>query len=432
MKAKTLMVIAAWLVCGMVSAEEVYRMEGALVTYENVDQRYAEAICRTVSAARDACRDLGFDMPETIKISANCDAKQRVRLFNDGKDRIYLTIRSEKNLLKPGASGIYHIYGLCHEVGHLAMYRVIGDHMWMSSGGAEGWAHYMGSRIVDSVYGVHGESLWPDAYDYSADGTRRLAAQIQAGSKSGVVKGAALWMELAELIGTERLAAVFKAWSGAKVDLSDPGAALRKTLLSTNDNAQLAAWWNRAEPVVVFKRAKSGFAARTAERSELQGQPMELFHDDGRQASKKSLAGGGHAVRFKVEGDSWYLTGVRIFGSRYGSRQAPRENFHVWLCDGEFNVIADFPQAYGKFKKGNPRWVNLATKATNVPSEFIVCAGFNPTGTKGVFVGMDGKGGDNSLTGLPGKEGRVVDEGDWMIRVRMDQLKSADSLKIPK
>ena len=86
----------------------------------------------------------------------------------------------------------------------------------------------------------------------------------------------------------------------------------------------------------------------------------------------------------------------------------------------------------GKFRKGNPRWVNLATRPTNVPKEFIVCAGFNPTGTKGVFVGIDGKEGPNSMTALPGREGKAVDKGNWMIRVRLDQLKSADSLTLVK
>ncbi len=137
-------------------------------------------------------------------------------------------------------------------------------------------------------------------------------------------------------------------------------------------------------------------------------------------------------MKYKVQGDSWYLSGVRIFGSRYGHTQAPRENFHVWLCDTELNVIADFPQPYGKFKKGNPRWVNLATKPTNVPSEFIVCVGFNPTGTKGVFVGIDGKDADSSMTALPGKEGKALDKGNWMIRLRLDQLKSANSLTLVK
>ncbi|HEY4758951.1 MAG TPA: hypothetical protein VIH42_00065 [Thermoguttaceae bacterium] len=56
-----------------------------------------------------------------------------------------------------------------------------------------------------------------------------------------------------------------------------------------------------------------------------------------------------------------------------------------------------------------------------VPEEFIVCAGFNPTATKGVYVHFDGEGSGNSLTGLPGAEAEDFQEGDWMIRVKVSK-----------
>jgi len=430
--AKTALLGAVCLTCGMAQAGQLYRMDQAVVEYENCDGRYAEAICKVTSAAADVCRGMGFDMPQTIKVSVVCGGDQKVRLFNDGNDRVYLTVRSEKNLLKPADSGIHLVYGLCHEVGHLAMYRVVKEHAWMNAAGAEGWAHYAGSVIVDTVWKAHGEGLWPDAHDYSVDGTERLNAQIQGEGKNASAQGAALWKELAERIEMKKIAVVFGAWAKAKIDPADPGAALRTALLSMNNDPQVAAWWNKAEPAFVVKQPKSGFAARTAMANELQGQPMELALDDGRQAGQKSIAGGGHAVKYAVQGNGWYLTGVRIFGSRYGMPQAPREDFHVWLCDAQLNVIADFPQPYGKFNKGDPAWVDLLTKPTEVPSEFVVCVGFNPTGTKGVYVGMDGKENMGSMTALPGSEGQAMEQGNWMIRARVDQLKSADSLTLAK
>jgi len=429
---KRFVIVGAYLIFSSfaVAGEQVYRTDNAVVTYSGIGIEYAEAIAQTAGAARAiAARHCDFDMPETIKITVRSDPKQRVRLFNDGNDRLYLTVRTAKDLSKPSESGVFHIYGICHEIGHLAMYRIIRDHSWMTSDGAEGWAHYIGSRIVDGVYAQKKEELWPDKYNYLADGTARLKKQLERPNPSGLIKAVRLWIELADIVGDKGIVTVFKAFSGADVDPADPGAALRKALMTVKTDKPLDQWWNKAEPVLVFKRPKSGFVARTAEPKELAGQPMDLAHDDGRQAGKSSIAGSGHAVRFTIPGGSWYLTGVRIYGSRYGYPAPPKEDFHIWLCDSDFKTIADFPQPYEKFKRGNPRWINSTLKPTNVPNEFIVCVGFNPTGTKGVYVGYDESGSGNSFTGLAGRKGRAFNKGDWLIRVRLDQLKTADALR---
>lgn len=436
-KKKNLIVILAIFIffpafCGLVFGnEQTYRLDNVVVNYSNIESNYAEAIAKTAEAARAvAAEQFGFDMPQTIKFKVNCDLKEKVRLFNDGQDSLYLSIRQPSDLKKPAESGIFHIYGICHEVGHLAMYRIIKDHGWMTSDASEGWAHYIGSRIVDGVYEKCKGELWPDRYHYLADGTARLNNQLADPNAGGLIKAARLWKELADIVGDKGVAEVFRAWSKAQIDPADPGSALRKSLLGLNEGKSLEKWWNKAESVLVFKRSKSEFAARTAERKELAGEAFELTYDDGKQAEKKSIAGSAHAVQFEIPGKDWYLTEVKIYGSRYGYPAAPKEDFHIWLCDKDFKVIADFPQPYSKFERGNPKWVTLLLKPTNVPSQFIVCAGFNPTGTKGVFVGYDSEGSGNSFTGLPGEEKKSFSEGDWMIRVKVDQLKNADSLKL--
>lgn len=429
---KQLIIVGAYLMFSslVIAEEQIYRTDNAVVTYSDIEIKYIEALAQTSDVARAiAVRHCGFDMPQTIKITVRRDPKQRVRLFNDGDDRLYLTVRAAKDLSKPSESGVFHIYGICHEIGHLTMYRIIRDHSWLTSDGVEGWAHYLGSRIVDGVYTQKKEELWPDKYNYIADGTARLKKQLAKPNPSGLLKAVRLWIELADIVGDKGIVDVFKAWADADIDPADPGAAIRKSLLAVKTDPRLGQWWNKAEPVLVFKRPKSGFAAQTAEPKDLAGQPMDLAYDDGRQSGKSSIAGGGHAVRFKIPGDSWYLTGIRIYGARYGYPAPPKENFHIWLCDSDFKTIADFPQPYAKFKRGNPRWVSSTLKPTNVPSEFIVCIGFNPTGTKGVYVGYDESGTGNSFTGLAGREGRAFNKGDWLIRVRLDQLKTADALR---
>jgi len=175
------------------------------------------------------------------------------------------------------------------------------------------------------------------------------------------------------------------------------------------------------QDLLVLKRPKSKVAAETVEEKQLAGQSRELAHDDGRVAGRSSLAGGGHAVRFEVPGDNWYLTEVKIHGARYGYPAPPQEDFSVWLCDGDFKSIAKFSYPYAKFRTGSPRWVSLRMKPTRVPKSFIICVGFNPTATKGVFVSRDAEGSGNSLTGLPGQKGHPADGGDWLIRATVSQ-----------
>jgi hypothetical protein len=406
---------------------KTFRLDHAVVTYSGIDEKHAKAIAEVVQAARGAAvGEYGFDMPETVSVSVTAGAK-RARLFNDGHDRMFLSIRSARDLRQPRTSGIYNIYGLCHEVGHLAMYRVIRDHSWMTTAAAEGWAHWLGSCLVDAVYEKLGPAVWPDRYDYRGDGTARLKRQL-AGRPSPVAKGAGQWGKLAEIVGRKGLAPLLKAWGQAKVDPQDPAAALRKVLLATGRDERLGAWWNGVEALFVHRRPKSGFAARTCKAGDLAGDAVELACDDGKPAGKKSIAGSGHAVRFGVQGGDWYLTSVRIHGARYGLPRPPREDFHVCLCDKAFRQIADFPVPYAKFARGQARWLTVPLTPTQVPGEFIVCVHFNPTATKGVFVSRDAAGGGRSLTGLPGEPGRTCSEGDWLIRAEVDRLRAADAL----
>ena len=402
---------------GPIAAEEL-KLDHVVVSYSGIGKEYAQAIARTVETARNtAVEQFGFDMPNTITVKVTVDAGAQVRLFNDGADNIDLTIRSEENLLKPSKSGVFQLYGMCHEVGHLAMYRLIRDHSWLTPDAAEGWAHYMGSRLVDTVYAKEGADLWPDRYDYREDGTKRLDKQLSVDKPASMAKAAGAWKQLVGIVGEKKIAAIFHSWGEAKFDPANPSEILGKILLD-NTSDQTGPWWSDAQEILILKRAKSKVAADTVEENKLAGKPQELVHDNGKESGKKSIAGGGHAVRFQSPSDSGYVTEVRIYGSRYGMPAPPKENFHVWICDKDFKVITDNQFPYSKFPYGNvPRWIALKIKPTRVPKEFIICAGFNPTASKGVFVHYDGQESKNSIVGLPGEGIENFEKGNWMIRV---------------
>jgi len=424
--------LAAGLVCVVLAgaaaapaAEKVCEVPGARVTYDGINNTHARAIARVTAAARAAALAWGYDVPPTVHVQVTCGPDQEVRLFNGGKERVYLSIRSEQDLRKPAVTGTFHLYGLCHEVGHLAQYRPVVRHDWMTTACAEGWAHWLGSRLVDAVYAKEGPSLWPDAYDYRTDGMARLQRQWKQRSLVETARGAGLWRDLHGLLGDKGLAALFKAWGQTKVDPADPAGALGNMVnLVGRGEAAVAAWWKQAAPVFVQVRQGSTFEAKTISPRGLSGRPVTLKHDDGAPAGRNSLAGSGHAVRFQVAEGEWYLRGVMIHGSRYGGSRAPEEDFHVWLCDAEFRAVAEFAFPYKAFERGEAKWVPLPIGTpTLVPREFILCAGFNPTGSKGVFVSRDASGGGKTLTGLPGKGAQSFGAGDWLIRAIVDRPK---------
>jgi RNA polymerase sigma-70 factor (ECF subfamily) len=153
----------------------------------------------------------------------------------------------------------------------------------------------------------------------------------------------------------------------------------------------------------------------------------ELSYDDGEMKGKKSIAGGGHAVRFEAPGEGWTLAAVRIHGARYGYPRPPREDFKVFLCDEKFQKIAEFAFPYSKFERGESKWVTLQVRRTKVPKTFILGVDFDPTQTKGVYVSHDKEGSGRSSVGLPGDEPRPFKQGDWLIRARIEPAQEQDA-----
>jgi hypothetical protein len=416
------------------------------VTYDGIDESQAQAIADTLSAARKVyVEHFGFEMPGRIICTVDCGADKTSRLFTDGNDRVFLSMPSADKLARPSRSGTFTLYGLCHELGHVAMYRIVKDHGWMTTAAAEGWAHYAGSQVVDEVYKSAGEALWtPDPYDYRADGTARLDRQLKERSPGDVARGAGKWAALGKVVGPAGFRKVFESWQAADAHPTDAGAAdgaILKGLAEASPEKKqaLAQWWADARPVLLEEPAASLFKKAGLDRSRLQGRPVKLEPDDGTAESKKSLAGGGHARRFKVPGGAggdWYLTAVSIHGARYGADRPPAVSFDVSLCDADMLPVATWKQPYKLFTRGEAKWVRIEPPPTRVPAGdggFYVVLNFRPTATQGVFVSVDdstnGRDKRSSLVARPGDEGSPLAGGDWMIRVELDRPAASDALK---
>jgi hypothetical protein len=415
------------------------------VTYEGVSEQQAKAVAETLSAAREVyVKRFGFDMPEQIRCMVECGAGKPSRLYTDGEDRVFLSLPSPDKLQRPARSGTFTLYGLCHELGHVAMYRVLKSRPWMTTGAAEGWAHYAGSAVVDDVYKARGEKLWtPDPYDYRADGTARLLRQLKEKNPSDVTQGAGQWQKLGVIVGDAGFAGVFRALEGARADGAD-AKAVSQALADALARAQpdkadaLKQWWSGAAPVLLESVEASGFRKTGIDRAKLQRRPVKLEFDDGAADGKKSIAGGGHARKFAAPGGGdWYLTAISVHGARYGAPQPPASaTFDVALCDADMRPIATWKQPYRAFERGESKWVRIEIPPTRVPpgaEGFYVALDFHPSASQGVYVSFDDatKGTDRagSLVATPGKKGNPFTAGDWMIRAELDRPKSTDALE---
>ncbi|HZN69257.1 MAG TPA: hypothetical protein VFB66_28540 [Tepidisphaeraceae bacterium] len=411
------------------------------VNYDGIPDGHARAIAETLSAARHVYAEaFGFDMPEMITCTVECGAGKGSRLYTDGNDRVFLSLPSADRLARPGKSGVFVLYGMCHEVGHVAMYRPLKGRDWMTTAAAEGWAHYAGSVVVDEVFKAKGQKLWTiDPYDYRQDGTARLDAQLKDKSRQDeTTLGAGKWRELDAIIGRKGFRTLFEAWQGADVSPTKEGA---QALLSAAKSAfpdkadALEKWWGGAAPLFYKATEASGFAKAEIPRNRLEGRPLAIIYDDNGADGKKSIAGGGHATKFRAPGGGeWYLTAVSVHGARYGAPRPPvGATFDVALCDHEMRPVATWKQSYTLFPRGQEKLVRIEVPPTRVPpgeDGFYVCLNFRPTASQGVYVSLDdstgGKGESQAAT--PGQPGNPLPNGDWMIRAELDRPKAADAL----
>ncbi|MCG8448552.1 MAG: hypothetical protein MI725_03100 [Pirellulales bacterium] len=148
-----------------------------------------------------------------------------------------------------------------------------------------------------------------------------------------------------------------------------------------------------------------------------------LKHDDGSQEGKRSMTGGGHAVRFECpDGETWYLKALSIHGSRYGAGKAPNEDFKVVVASDDLKRRQEIGKPYSLFKRGKEEWVRFGIDPVEVRGAFHVAVFFNPTRTKGVYVGIDTNPTTTHsaivLASAPDKKESDL-QGDWMIRAHL-------------
>ncbi|HKV80279.1 MAG TPA: hypothetical protein VJP02_19175 [Candidatus Sulfotelmatobacter sp.] len=365
-------------------------------------------------------------MPETVTLSVTCGDGVGSRLFNDGKDQLFLSISSLDSLAPPAKSGIFNIYGICHELGHLAMYRTLKNRDWLANSAAEGWAHFIGSAVVDRVYAAKGESLWPEPYDYRQDGVARLQKDVASKEPSEMTRAAAQWQRLSDIIGLGSVAQVFTGWELAGIDAVRPSDSLLAVVekIKPSGEAALGRWWRDAEPVLVERLVVSEVRAERCSLSSLSGQTIRIPSSKPTETSRASIAGGGEGRRFTVpDASDWYLTAVWVYGSRYGDEKPPENTFDIALSDVDAKLISIWKGRYAAFSHLQDDWTRFEVSPTRLPSTFFVTLNFRADASHGVYVAYDSSTKGSSIDSLPGKPPQNFDGGDWMIQLELDRKK---------
>jgi len=369
------------------------------VSYPKSLQAYAKALLQIGDAAWEAYRELyNLTLPEPIELQIQLvpeKGEKFARLWTDGQRFIFLEVGSEKPLFSPEKGGAHNVYGICHELGHIAIYSRMSQTAGIPEGVAEGWAHYFGSVITSHLFEKLGAEVYPDPHNYhETSGLGRLLRQFETSKDPETLAAKSLY-EIERRYGRQKLGeALGKALSQrpsgrelvtkfVEAFISVTGDPEAKTLIPE----QILKPKVRVDtefPDIKQKWLYYGL------KLEWQDGLLRLRYDDGEKDGQWSLGGSGHGVIFCKPQGKWQLVAVEFYGARYGELQPPDEDFSIFLCDADFKVIREFKAPYSLFaQRGEWKWERIAVEPTEVPEFFYIVIAFNPTATKGIYMAYD-------------------------------------------
>jgi len=408
-------VLMAW----PATAAETITGEHCKVKYYGVDEAYAESFATIYDTAYEGFRALlGVKLPPTVMVHIETGA-YTTQLYPDGKKNIHLKLGGVEDL-NPNR-GYFHIYGICQQMGLIALYSGLKSLDGLPDGVGVGWGHYCGSLVVDHVWAEQGSSVWPGGWDYSRDGMVRLNSQCKTNDGDAMLNAACTFNAIGEKYGHRK---VGSAMTGA-LAVEPAGHELMGRfckILDARAEAGASAMVPdsvRKSPIVptseVVMLPSKGFISEAWEQT-----GGWVGYDDDSEDGMRSIAGGGHCIQFNIKGGG-ELKAVSLKGARYGYPQSD-SNFTMSIYDGGFELIQTYSFPYMKFaERGEPLyWVEFNLSGVEVPEDFYVLFNFNPGQTDGVYVGYDANSAGHSSQGASVFNLRNFDDGDWMVRVKVE------------
>ncbi len=408
----------------------VYEKPGVIVRTTRIDRAYGEAFAAILSEARREYENtFGFSLPETIVFEAKREPRKNVSLWTDGSSHIFLTVSSEHQLAPSPKSGIFNIYGICHELGHIVMYRGMKNQVGLPDGVGEGWAHYSGSVVVDAVTERLGQKIWPKPYDVkSAEGLLRLQNQVERADWANLDatrRAAKVFYEIEKKHGRSILGAAIRRALSQQPSGKELMPLFVRSLREITDDVTAGDWIPKE---VLIPETKWNVKERQIDDSYFDDLKVKfdqtgamIHYDDGTAERKCSFAGTGYAILFRKPPGVWLLDRIDVFGARYGTLEPPREDFAIYICDEQFELLHELSHPYSIFKRGQNQWFQIPIDPVKIPQRFYICLNFNPTSTKGVYVAYDRNvARSHSRLALPYTHVKDVEKKyDWMIRAHL-------------
>ncbi len=435
--AGTILVLAACFLSAQESTDN-----HVVVVNDGVEEAYAEAIEVLVETAwKGYVEDLGMPMPELITVHLSLDPDHELKLYTDGKSCIFLNLASMDQLKPSPRSGVFNIYGFCHELGHIAQYHRMKTVTGLHPGVAEAWAHLCGSVVCDYVYGKKGRKLWPMPFDYKkVEGTARIRRALKKRSRA---RGEGSDFDTA-VKGFWRLYLVlkkknfFKA-ADACLKTEPTGDEFLPRLLEearkVSGKKRLPEFfpesfmkkqfsWNPGPPDLKSKATfkdllVSGKKNKTVKLHYHPGEPDPSVY--------RSIGGTAYFQVFRApEKAGGRIAGIELFGYRYGSRADDDEEITVWISDAGMKVLHEHKIKYRDLNWGREcTWFRIpGLKPVDVPRHFFVGVFFNAHATKGYFMGYQKKVHGHSYTGTPATGLELLRGQDWIMRVEVETGKS--------
>jgi hypothetical protein len=408
---------------------KVVELPRVTVSYARFEEKYAKALGRILEEALKVYESHGFKMPQKATLEAEIDPSA-TQLWTDGESHMYLHLKSRELLAPASRTGVFNIYGMCHELGHIAMYRNLESLMGLPQGVGEGWADYAGKVVVTEVAVRLGKAIWPEYYDIAeVEGIGRLkreSAQAKPWDKMDPTSRASLvFYRIETECGRDKLAAAMTAALAER----PTGKALMPLMLAklraATSNPTAGDWV--PESVLVphvewqTKECHPGDDFFEDQKVEKDGDGLWLFYGGGAMADKLSMSGSAQTVLFRLPGGAWQLDGIKLFGARYGMDEPPKEDISLYICDEAFDFLREVKVPYSSFEMGGEKWQTVSFPPAEAPRTFYLGVDFHATAEKGVYVGMD-KSVKRSHSRLAMPYDQVSDmrtTADWMIRVHV-------------
>ncbi len=161
----------------------------------NVPEEHAHAILNLCEAAYGGYKETyGIDLLENypdpkIEVKAHFGEKLALWVAPDSNPDINLVTPDVEGLGPPraaGGNGAHHVYGISHEMGHIAI-GFEKEAAW-----TQGIADYLGTQVLSYIDKELGADAWAVPYDYmSVEGPARMMTQMenaQPGTEDAVCK----------------------------------------------------------------------------------------------------------------------------------------------------------------------------------------------------------------------------------------------------